>query len=259
MGQHEDDVVPSLVGSPTIPTATIDPRAFSIARQAAASIGRIDPKVFSISQELARSVRQAGISTQVVASIAGSLQSFSAPAMSQALKGFQTPRLVDTFVLGETLNSFRATGAFTFMKSLDEPIVTAKLAESLRPNVAQAFGAFHVPNAFSAGVNDALKDLARIPTFEVGPQFKAALREAALIAESPAVIEEVDKTLVDLGDVSPVLRRELLIDLTNAVATLGTLIAILARDDHVELASACLALAAIFVQIYWRLGGKLDE
>jgi hypothetical protein len=108
-------------------------------------------------------------------------------------------------------------------------------------------------------VNDALEDLARMPRFEVGPRFAAAMREAAAIAESPAVIERTEEALAGLDELTPVQRPELQKDLANAVAAILTLVAFLVDDNRIQLASACLALAAALLSLYWRATGKLDE
>ena len=237
---------------------TIDPKTLSIVNDAAKSLARIDPKALGITQETARTL-QTGIGAQFAASLSESLRTISAPAITEALKGFQTARLVDTNVLGETLKTIHAMPTFNFAKTLDMPIVTPKIAEALRPSFAEALGALDVPKVFSAGVNEALKDLGRMPRFEVGPRFAIAVREAAVIAESPAVVEQTDEALVDLDELTPVQRRELQKDLANAVAAILTLVAYLVEDDRVQLASICLALAAVFVSLYWRVTGKLDE
>jgi hypothetical protein len=137
--------------------------------------------------------------------------------------------------------------------------VTPKIAEALQPSFAEAFSALDMPKVFTAGVNEALRDLARMPRFEVGPRFATAVREAAVIAESPAVIEQAEEALVDLDELTPIQRRELQKDLANAVAAILTLVAYLVEDDRVQVASICLALAAVFVSLYWRVTGKLDE
>jgi hypothetical protein len=230
---------------------TIDPKTLSILHDATKSIARIDPTVLAIRQDVARSFQ-----SELAASVGESLAKLTAPAISEALKGFQTARLVDTNALGETLNAIHARHT---LKALNGPVVTPAIAEALRPGFREALRSLAVPPALSAGVNEALKDLARMPRFEVGPSFAAAVREAAFIAESPAVRTQVEETLVDFDDLSPVQRRELQKDVANAIAAILTLVAYLIRDDRVELASICLALAAVFVSIYWRVTGKLDE
>jgi hypothetical protein len=245
--------------SPTVSViGTIDPKTLAIVNDAAKSLARIDPNAFGIAQQVARSF-QTGVGAQVATSLSESLRTFSAPAMTEALKGFQTPKLIDTNVLGETLERIHSTPSFNFAKTLDTPIVTPKIAEALRPSFAETFAALEMPKVFTAGVNEALKDLARMPRFEVGPRFATAIREAAAIAESPAVIEQAEEALVDLDELTPVQRRELQKDLANAVAAILTLVAYLLEDDRVQLASICLALAALFVSVYWRVMGKLDE
>jgi hypothetical protein len=238
--------------------ATIDPKTLSIVSDAAKAIGRIDPKVPSIGQELSRSL-QAGIGAQVAASVGESFRNFSAPVMSEALKGFQTAHLVDTKAFSEALKGIHAAPTFNFMNSLDAPVITPNIAEALRPSFGEAFRALDVPEAFSAGVNEALKDLARMPRFEVGPRFGISVREAAVIAESPAVRDQTDETLIDFDDLSPVQRRAFQTDVAHAIAAILTLVAYLSDDGRVELASVCLALAASFVSIYWRLTDKLGE
>lgn len=227
-------------------------------KDAATSLARIDPKALGSAQEAARWF-QTGVGAQVATSLGESLRTISAPAMTEALKGFQTARLIDTNVLGETLKAIHSTPSFNFAKTLGTPIVTPKIAEALRPRFAEALGALDMPKVFTAGVNEALSDLARMPRFEVGPRFATAVREAAVIAESPAVIEQAEEALVDLDELTPVQRRELQKDLANAVAAILTLVAYLVEDDRVQLASISLALAAVFVSLYWRLTGKLDE
>jgi hypothetical protein len=245
--------------SPTVSViGTIDPKTLSIVNDAAKSLARIDPKTFGIAQDAARTLQPSAIGAQVAASLGESFRTISAPAMSEALKGFQTAKLVDTNVLGETLKTIQAMPTFNFAKTLETPIVTPKIAEALRPSFAEALGALDVPKVFSAGVNDALKDLARMPRFEVGPRFATAMREAAVIAESPAVIEQTEEALRDLDELTSVQRRELQKDLANAVAAILTLVAFLVDDDRIQLASACLALAAAFLSLYWRATGKLD-
>jgi hypothetical protein len=155
--------------------------------------------------------------------------------------------------------TIHSTPSFNFAKTLDTPIVTPKIAQALRPSFAEALGALDMPKVFTAGVNEALRDLARMPRFEVGPRFATAVREAAVIAESPAMIEQAEEALVDLDELTPVQRRELQKDLANAVAAILTLVAYLVEDDRIQLASMCLALAAVFVSLYWRVTGKLDE
>jgi hypothetical protein len=237
---------------------TIDPKMLSIVSDAAKSLGRIDPKVLSIGQEVVRSL-ETGVGAQFAASLGESRRTISAPAMTEALKGFRTARLADTTVLAETLKSIHATPTFNFSKTLDLPIVTPKIAEALRPSFAQALASFAVPPAFSGGVNEALKDLARMPRFEVGPRFATAVREAAVIAGSSAVVEQTEEALVDLDELTPVQRRELQKDLVNGVAAILTLVAYLVEDDRIQLAGICLGLAAVFVSLYWRVTGKLDE
>jgi hypothetical protein len=73
------------------------------------------------------------------------------------------------------------------------------------------------------------------------------------------MIEQAEEALVDLDELTPVQRRELQKDLANAVAAILTLVAYLVEDDRIQLASMCLALAAVFVSLYWRVTGKLDE
>lgn len=247
-----DEHLPSTLG-------TIDPKTLSIANAAAKSLALIDPKTFANAQEAARSLQSSRIGAQVAASLGDSLRTISAPAMTEALKGFQTAKLVDTNVLGETLKTIHATPTFNFPKTLDMPIVTPKIAEALRPTFAEAFGALDLPKVFTAGVNNALMDLARMPRFDVGPHFASAMREAAVIADSPAVIEQTEEALAGLDELTPVQQRELQKDLANAVAAILTLVAFLVDDNRIQLASACLALAAAFLSLYWRATGKLDE
>jgi hypothetical protein len=225
---------------------------------AAKSLGRIDPKVLGMGEEVARSL-QAGIGARFADSLFESLRTMSAPAMTAVLNGFQTARLVDTNVLGETLKTIHSMPTFDLAKTLDMPVVTPKIAEALRPSFADALGALAIPKVVTAGVNEALKDLSRMPRFEVGPRFATAVREAAVIAESPAVIEQADAALVDLDELSPVQRRELQKEIANAITAILTLVAYLVENDRAQLASICLALAAAFLSLYWRVTGKLDE
>jgi hypothetical protein len=243
--------------SPTVSViGTIDPKTLAIVNDAAKSLARIDPKALGIAHEAARSF-QTGVGAQVATSLGESLGTISAPVMTEALKGFQTPKLIDTNVLGEVLKTIYSTPSFNFAKTLDPPIMTPKIAEALRPSFAEGLAALDMPKVFTAGVNEALRDLARMPRFEVGPRFATAVREAAAIAQSPAVIEQAEEALVDLDELTPVQRRELQKDLANAVAAILTLVAYLVEDDRVQLASICLALAAVFVSLYWRVTGKL--
>jgi hypothetical protein len=116
-----------------------------------------------------------------------------------------------------------------------------------------------VPPGFSSGVAEALRTVTRAADADLAPAAAAAVREAVVLAETSAASEIADDALVDLDDLSPAERRELKRDVVNAIAALGTLIAILSRDGRIELASTTLALVAILVSIYWRLTGKLDE
>jgi hypothetical protein len=59
--------------------------------------------------------------------------------------------------------TIHSTPSFNFAKTLDTPIVTPKIAQALRPSFAEALGALDMPKVFTAGVNEALRDLARMP------------------------------------------------------------------------------------------------
>jgi hypothetical protein len=242
----------------TITAPGIDPNVFSIGSDAATAIGRIDPKAFPAVQNVARSAH-AGIGSELAASIGETLRKINASPIGVVMESLQsTTRLVETTGLAETLKRIQAMPTFKFMQSLDGPIVMPRLAEALRPSFA-AMGAVAPSQTFTAGVNDALKDLARMPKFEVGPRFGVAVREAAVIAESPAMREEVDDALFDLEDLSPAQRREFELEIANMIAAILTLVAYLTENRRVELATICLALAAALIAVYWRVTGKLDE
>jgi hypothetical protein len=104
-----------------------------------------------------------------------------------------------------------------------------------------------------------MKDLPTTPEGVLGRGVGDAVGQAVILAaESPSVADVVDDSGFEIDNLSPAERRQLQADMANAIALVGALVAILARDSRVELASASLALAAILVVIFWRVTGKLD-
>lgn len=222
-------------------------------------VATINPVAISIGQELSRSFA-AGIGAQVATSVGESLRSMAAPTISEALEGFQAAQVIDTKALGVALSGMtgmQQPPAFNFVKSLDAPVITPKIAAGIRVSFANTFRVIDVPSVLSRGVNEALMDLARMPKLELGSQFEIAAREAAVIAESPAMREQMDGAL-DLEDLTPAQRRAFQITVIHAIAGTLTVVAYLADDGRVELTSACLALAAILISLYWQAIGKLD-
>lgn len=116
----------------------------------AAGLATINPAAIAIGQELSRSVA-VGIAAQVASSFSESLRSMTAPTISEALKGFQTAQVIDTKALGVALSGMTGmTGmqrppAFKFMKSLDSPTFTPKIAEGLRVSLAETFRVLDAP------------------------------------------------------------------------------------------------------------------
>lgn len=144
---------------------------------------------------------------------------------------------------------------YNFAKTLD----VGKIATQFPPGVTEAIKAMQLPAAYSSGISEALAGLSAAAFSGVAPRAAFAVRDAAVIAETPAAVEVADEALVDLDDLAPAERRELQKDVADAIAALGTLVAILAECGHIELASATLAFLAILVSIYWRVSGKPDE
>jgi hypothetical protein len=236
---------------------TPDLKAASIAADAANALCRIEPKIASIGTEFARTA-QGLLATQVAESVGGSLRNMTAPLVGEALQGIRSARLAQTGALAETLKASLPTQTFNIARTIDLPVITPKVADALRPSIAEALDSFAVPAAFTVGVNETLKNLASMPRFEIAPQFSITVREAAAIAESPAVREQVGEMLIGLEDLTPVERRELQKDVAFMVAAILSLVAYLASDDRVALASACLMLAASLISIYWRVAGRPD-
>lgn len=143
-------------------------------------------------------------------------------------------------------------------KSLDGPTFTPKIAEGLRVSLAETFRVLDAPPVFSASVNEALKGLTRVPKIELGPDFEIAVQEAVVIAESPAVLEQIDGALADLEDLTPAQRRAFQTTVIHAIAGTLTVVAYFADDGRVELTSACLALAASLISLYWHATRKLE-
>lgn len=154
-------------------------------------------------------------------------------AFAEAVKGIQLP-------------------AFQFAKTLDD----LKLATRFPTGVAEAFKALQMPPLYSTGIREALAGLPLTGFAGVAAKAAFAVGEAAVIAETPAAVEVADDALVDLDDLSPTERRELQKDVADAIVALGTLVAILADNGRIELASATLAFLAILVSIYWRVTGS---
>jgi hypothetical protein len=144
---------------------------------------------------------------------------------------------------------------FQFAKTLDD----VRIATQFPPHVSEAIKAMQLPPAYSARVSEALAGLSSASLSGVAPRAVFAVRDAAVIAETPAAAEVADDALVDLGDLSPTERRELQKDVANAIAALGTIVAVLAENGRLELASATLAFLAILVSIYWRVSERGED
>ena len=222
----------------------IDPNMISGVREAARAVSRIDPKILASAQDMTRAF---GPSLRLAASVSESFRGLDLPALKAATKPFESLRFIDL----PSFSVIDTRGAFRFARTLDEVGIS-----QLQPRMAEALDALALPKTFTAGVNDALKNLPRAPRVDLATGVESTARKAIALAESSAIREVAAETFVDLEDLSLDERRELGKDVADAIAAIGTVVAILAEDGHVELASASLALVAVLVSIYWRLTGR---
>lgn len=238
----------------------------------------VDIKTAALARDAAKAF--AGLDTRGVASVAETLRGFESAAklvdmsaVREAAKAFEATRpIVGPQIGSQIADALAAMGArnaafaeafrrmgppkFNFMKTLDD----VTIASQLQPRVGEAFAAWAMPPAFSTAVSEALGRVsAGAGADDLAPRAAQAVTSAVALAETPSAAEFLDETLVGLDDLSPAERRELQRDVVDAVAALGTIVAILARDGRIELASATLALVAILVSIYWRTTRTLDS
>lgn len=230
----------------------------------------------ALAAEAARAI--SGVNVQGVASVAEAIRGLDAKilgnvsAMREATKALDFMRpIVAPQVAAEVAEAFSAIEArnasftaavkgiqwptYNFAKALD----VGKVATQFPPGVTAAIKAMQLPAAYSSGISEALAGLSSAALSGVAPRAAFAVRDAAVVAETPAAVEVADEALVDLADLSPVERRELQKDVADAIAALGTLVAILADNGRLELASATLAFLAILVSIYWRVSDRRKE
>jgi hypothetical protein len=193
-----------------------------------------------------------------------------------------TQQAITVGIDDETISTMRATG------TLGASVAKSPRLAQLQSPFAEAISLSALTPTLSAGVNTMLRDLPAMPTVDLVntmlrdlpamptvdlvntmlrdlpamPEIDLSLRfgvATVLLADSPAVREVADDSLVRLDDLSPADRRQLQTEVAAAIAAILNLITFLTHDRRFDAASVCLTLAAVLVTVYWRLGGRLDE
>lgn len=238
---------------------------------------RVDEKAAALARDAASTF--SGLNTRAIASVAEKLRGFETaklvdlPALREAAKAFESMRPIIAPQIApqiaEALKGIDASTAsvaeafkrmepppFRFAKTLDD----LKIASQFQPRLADAFKALQLPPAFSTAVAEALRGIPNVVGADLAPRAGEAVKQAVVLAaESAAVTDLIEDSLAEVDDMSTVERRELSADAVEAIVRLALLVAILARNSQAELASAALAVVAIFVVIYWRATGKLGD
>lgn len=225
-----------------------------------AAIVRIDPKTFALARDSAKALSTA-VDSRLIASVAETMRGLETKglvdvgSMRKAFKAAETFRAVDTTRFADALKAANLNSA-----RFSDAIKSLGASGAYPSRFTEAFRALDLPPTFRQAVAEALKDVPTGAGGDLGRRTGEAVAKAVdLAAESASVEAVVEDSLSELDALSPAQRRQLQADVASAIATFGTLVAILARDSRVELASASLALAAILVVIFWRVTGKLNE
>ena len=232
--------------------AVMDEKTKEIVQGAVRTFSGIDPKVISGAAEAARQFQ--------------TLKLGNLDAINDALKGFESIRPIVapqiSLAIAESLKgvvvppapSIAAAFAggdppkFAFAKNLDD----AKLASMFKPVVSDAMKSWAMPPAFTRSVSEALGGITAGVGTSIAPLTAVAVSSAVAVSHAPAVVEAASESLseVDLDALSPSERIELQAKVIGAIATLGTVVALLLKDGRIELAGAMLGFVAILVSIY---------
>jgi len=225
----------------------------------------LDPSMARLARDAAR-VFSAAVDAGVVKSVANTMLGFKttqlinfsaareAANMLDSISSSHTARLTSER-LAEALKDVNAPNA----KRISEAFESVQVASLVRPRLAEALRSLDLQPTFRRQIAEALKDLPTVAAADVAPMAGQAVKDAVRLAETSTAPDLVDEPLHDLDELSPAARRELEKDIVDAIAALGTVVAILARNGRIELASAMLAFVAILISIYWRITGKLTR
>lgn len=202
------------------------------------------------------------------------LQFANSPALHEAARAFASVRPLVAPELAESLRAMtagRAAAALAedfgrfhpspLLRGIDTSallgIDQSVLSSLISPSISESLKALMAPSRLSEEVAAVLRT-STLPSTALGTLAAEALRNAITVAESAPAEDAATEALaeLDLEELPVPDRAGLRRDLTDAIAALGTVVALLVHNQRLELASAVLALLAILLSIYSRLEGE---
>jgi hypothetical protein len=215
-----------------------------------------------LSRDAAR-VFSAAVDAGVVKSIANKMLGFQTAGLINFSGAREAATMLDavnhsqTRLISERLAEVLKEVNTSNVKRMSEAFESIQAASLVQPRFAEALRSLDLQPTFRRQIAETLRDLSTVATADVAPLAGKAVQDAVTLAETSTAPDLVDEPLSNLGELSSAERRELEKDIVDAIAALGAVVAILARNGRVELASAMLAFVAILISIYWRITGKL--
>jgi hypothetical protein len=129
--------------------------------------------------------------------------------------------------------------------------------------VAESLRALDISKVFKGAAAIGLRDLPPAVTADLASQFERTAHEAVALAEVSEVAVGVEDAIgVELMRMTPGKRRELALDVVALIGAFLLLAAWLTQNDPknpTEGVGHFLTCAAVYICVYWRLIGKLDE
>jgi hypothetical protein len=222
-----------------------------------ASLPSFDPKLIpSVTESLQAISSIAVIDQLALTKAAKTFQSFQpivAPQISQALSEVQIT------LPSEAFKAMAEVPAFNFAKTLKN----LDLSGMTSVGVIESLQTLDISKRFKATAAISLRDLPPAVTADLASQFEKTAQEAVALAEVSEVAAGVEDAVgFELKRMTPGKRRELALDVVALIGAFLLLSAWLTQNDPknpTEGVGHFLTCAAVYICVYWRLIGKLDE